>query len=284
MSEAGRAGGYYKIHERGPGFYRIGSPEGVHSELLVGAEKALLLDTGFGIGNLPAAVAEVTDKPVTVINTHGHPDHACGNFRFAGPIYINEADAELCRARTTREARTGALARIKAGGELPEDFDEEYYLSGGSGELAPLNEGDIFDLGGLTLEAVGLPGHTPGSIGMLWKEEKILFTGDAVNSCLWLWQEESLSMSKYIETLRKAESLDFERMVQSHYNRIEDKSILSLYMRAAVELDFDKGFPFRRGNMAAGRDVRMCPVDGLTPEDVSRPDFAAIVISPEHFG
>lgn len=47
--------------------------------LLEGKEKALLLDTGYGIGHLRAFVETLTDKPVIVANTHFHPDHSAGN-------------------------------------------------------------------------------------------------------------------------------------------------------------------------------------------------------------
>ena len=60
--------------------------------LLEGKEKALLLDTGYGAGNLRAFVEKLTDKPVIVANSHYHPDHAAGNGEFE--------DA----ARETREA------------------------------------------------------------------------------------------------------------------------------------------------------------------------------------
>ena len=40
--------------------------------LLVGTERALLIDTGIGVGDLKAAVEKITDKPVTVVITHGH--------------------------------------------------------------------------------------------------------------------------------------------------------------------------------------------------------------------
>ena len=57
--------------------------------LLEGKEKALLLDTGYGAGNLRAFVEKLTDKPVIVANTHYHPDHAAGNGEFE-EAYMSE--------------------------------------------------------------------------------------------------------------------------------------------------------------------------------------------------
>ena len=50
--------------------------------LLEGNEKALLLDTGYGVGNLRECVERLTDKPILVANTHYHPDHSAGNGEF----------------------------------------------------------------------------------------------------------------------------------------------------------------------------------------------------------
>ena len=50
--------------------------------LLEGNDQALLIDTGYGAGNLKTFVEGLTDKPVLVVNTHFHPDHSAGNGEF----------------------------------------------------------------------------------------------------------------------------------------------------------------------------------------------------------
>ena len=44
--------------------------------LLIGEERALLIDCGLGIGDIKGAVEKITDKPILVVATHGHVDHA----------------------------------------------------------------------------------------------------------------------------------------------------------------------------------------------------------------
>jgi glyoxylase-like metal-dependent hydrolase (beta-lactamase superfamily II) len=56
-------------------FYEPRHYEATIVNLLIGQQKAALIDTGCGIGNLRKAVEEITDKPVIVINTHTHLDH-----------------------------------------------------------------------------------------------------------------------------------------------------------------------------------------------------------------
>lgn len=60
--------------------------------LLEGSEKALLIDTGYGAGNLRAFVEKLTDKPIIVVNTHYHPDHAAGNGEFE-EVYMSSGYA-----------------------------------------------------------------------------------------------------------------------------------------------------------------------------------------------
>ena len=68
----------YNVRELEPGLYRIGN-SAVFMDLIVGSHHALLFDTGYGYGDLKAVVRSITDKPLYVVNSHGHVDHACGN-------------------------------------------------------------------------------------------------------------------------------------------------------------------------------------------------------------
>ena len=51
--------------------------------VIVGPEKAMLIDTAYGLGDLEELVNEITGNlPLIVVNTHTGPDHCLGNFRF----------------------------------------------------------------------------------------------------------------------------------------------------------------------------------------------------------
>lgn len=146
--------------------YRITSVENVFCELLVGEEKAMLIDTGYGFGDLKGFVREITDKPLIIANTHGHVDHTSGNCQFEEQVYLSEADTGLCKRHNTPEMRrqsarlaehTMDWATGKERYGLPEDFDRAVYERGGTGNLVTLTERMIFDLGGITIEAVATP-------------------------------------------------------------------------------------------------------------------------------
>lgn len=284
------ADAYYEANELSPGVFRIGSPERVFMDLFVGEEKALLFDTGYGYGNLREAVKRVTDKPLYIVNSHGHIDHTCGNCQFEEEIYIHEKDIPLCMAHNTKEMRRGAIETARHTVDyvtkqeysiLPGDFDEEAYCSAGYGKLRPVREGDVFALGGITLEVMELPGHTRGSIALLYREQKLLYVGDAINSYLWLFSPEATKLSEYIETIGKIEGIDFTQMFQSHNQMPVLKETVQYYRDAAETLDYEKGEVFR-SPLVPDAEARVCIRGGKSMADFMEPDFAAVVISREH--
>lgn len=115
--------------------------------LLVGQERALLVDTCFG-GDLRAVVAELTDKPVTLVSTHSDGDHTGGDEDFPSH-YIHAA--ELPRYRALNPDRAAPIH---------------------------IKEGFVFDFAPFRLEVVHLPGHTPGSIALLERRRRFLISGD----------------------------------------------------------------------------------------------------------
>jgi glyoxylase-like metal-dependent hydrolase (beta-lactamase superfamily II) len=125
--------------------------------LVVGSDKAALIDTMNGGEDLKALAASITDLPVMVINTHGHCDHIAGNIYFE-EAWIHPADLELAKQHMSFDGFV--------------QFFEEKGLS-----MPPfkfLEDGQVIDLGDLTLQVIWMPGHTQGSILLLLKEERIL--------------------------------------------------------------------------------------------------------------
>ena len=58
--------------------------------LIIGPENAMLIDTAYGLGDLKGLVDKITGgKPIIVVNTHEHYDHAYGNCRF-DKVYCHE--------------------------------------------------------------------------------------------------------------------------------------------------------------------------------------------------
>lgn len=84
-----------------------------------------------------------------------------------------------------------------------------------------LQEGDVFELGGIHVVIYELPGHTLGSVVMLIPEERTILLGDACNPFLFLFDKFStdlLPMKKIYRALQKKIAGKYDRVLISHGN------------------------------------------------------------------
>lgn len=220
----------YTIEKISDRISRIAMPGAVFAYIVEGDERAILIDTGFGLGPFREYVEErLKGKPYELILTHGHLDHAGGASEFE-KVYMNKADLAIARKHTQKQMRRQFLEN--SGHEVKEEDlagpKEEGYL--------PLSYGQCFDLGNETVEIVDLGGHTPGSIGVLMKKERILLAGDACCSFTLLFGHgESLSISEYRDRLQKTWNQyheDFDTMIYSHPHNYGGKEV----MKEMIEL------------------------------------------------
>lgn len=197
---------YYRIEPVFPGLTRIWDIANTAIYLAEGADKAALIDTGVGVGHLKTVVDSLTDKPVIVLLTHGHVDHAFGAKGFSD-IYISPLDQEVYTRCSSFEARKGyVLSTAHQEDEADRlvnipctDYQEPCPFS----EFKPLAPGDHFDLGDLTIEVLRGAGHTPGSLTVLIPEWQVLVLGDACNQFTLLLDQKASSVSEYREMLLK---------------------------------------------------------------------------------
>ena len=191
------------ILEIAPDTYLISEYHLVNLFLVVGRERALLIDTGAGIGPLRADIAALTSLPLTVVATHGDPDHVGGAGLFP-QVYLHPADWEYSRRYPLNNAMRAWFAKSRAPVRYPGHVDEIAALVPQQ-ELPeprylPLAEGQVFDLGGRHLEVLHTPGHSPGSVSLLDRENRLLFTGDMVNLSMALTGHD---FTQYTASLKK---------------------------------------------------------------------------------
>jgi glyoxylase-like metal-dependent hydrolase (beta-lactamase superfamily II) len=171
---------WFAIAEVVPGVVRIGEPlhdEDVASYLVLGTERALLIDTGMGVGDIRAVVEEVTALPVAVVNSHSHWDHIGGNWRFAD-LAIHRAEADRLPAGVPAERMRRAFADEHLRGPLPAGVDRDALAIPPSRATTILAGGEAFELGGRRLEVLHTPGHSPGGIVLLDRAGGWLFSTD----------------------------------------------------------------------------------------------------------
>jgi glyoxylase-like metal-dependent hydrolase (beta-lactamase superfamily II) len=130
--------------------------------------KAIIIDPGFdGLEETESLAKFIVDNrlaPEFVVDTHGHPDHTCGNGiikkRFGTPILIHKNDANMIGGQGKR---------------IAEAFGFRNFSPSADGFL---EEGKNVNFGQQSLEVIHTPGHSPGSITLLGKSE--VFTGDTL--------------------------------------------------------------------------------------------------------
>lgn len=179
--------------------------------LVIGEERAALIDTMNGYTNLKELVKKYTDKPVVVINTHGHPDHIYGNIYF-DEAYLNPKDLPLAQQFINE----------------PEFVKITNQLGVSMPPFKDIKNGDVIDLGGKSLYVYEIPGHTPGGIALLLKEDRILFTGDAINHHLWLQLPDTIRYDKCADAIDNILFLEKEAdyILHGHARDYDDISLM----------------------------------------------------------
>ena len=183
--------------------------------LVTGSQKAALIDTGSGAGSLRSYVETLTDKPVTVLLTHGHVDHAMGAPEF-DTVYMSREDDYIYSQHCELEARKGYLSQSP---DFDKIVEEDYIPVASADSFHDLREGDVFDLGGISVEVYSCPGHTKGSLCMLIREERTLITGDACNTFTFLFDTYSTGLSTYeknLTALKEKTAGKYDRILLSH--------------------------------------------------------------------
>lgn len=149
----------------------------VWSFLIIGPEKALLIDTGFGLGNLKGLCDELTHgMELILVNTHFHFDHAYGNFPF-GSVYCSEYEVPLLQSKNNPHIWDYLFDENGKG--IWCDFARSDLVAWQNYDIIGVPDGHCFDLGGgYEVELVHMGGHTPGHAGFLDKQNRIFFPGD----------------------------------------------------------------------------------------------------------
>lgn len=206
------------VKEVRPGVFLMDEAHEATGYLVVGEKRACVIDTMNGYTDVYQAVRKLTDKPLTVVNTHGHPDHIYGNVYFR-EAFLNPEDGELAR-QFIEDPQFQAACR-------------EYGLT--MPPFRDIRPGDAIDLGGRTLEVYALPGHTPGGILLLLREDRILFTGDSVNHHLWMQLDGCLPLHAFVKELDKVMFLEERADILLHgHARDEDDISLLRCMRDGI--------------------------------------------------
>ena len=194
---------WFEVYEIRPGvlaIYEPGQFEEVISYLVVGSERALLFDTGLGIGDMRRLVEELTDREIVVLNSHTHYDHVGGNHAFER---VYGTDLDYTRRHAAGRAPE-AVAEFVGPGWIwkptPEGFSTADYRSLPFTVTDRVEDGQVLSLGDVELEVLLTPGHAPDSLCLLDRDRGLLFTGDTFYPATLYAHLEGASFADYERT------------------------------------------------------------------------------------
>ncbi len=130
--------------------------------------QVLIIDPSAAATSILRKVQEMGATPIGVLLTHGHFDHIMSvdtlREQIPGlPVYIHEADAPMLT-----DGDKNGFATF---------FGKERIWGGAD---AFLHHGDTLKVGNATLEVIHTPGHSPGSVCYLCREDNFMLTGDTL--------------------------------------------------------------------------------------------------------
>lgn len=188
--------------------------------LIEGEKKALLIDTGYGEGDLAEVVKGITDLPLIVADTHGHLDHSGGN-AFFEEVWMGKGGEEPALSCKVRK-------------KLP---NPDYKINF-------LEDGMVFDLGGRQIEAIAIGAHHRSSFAFLDRQGRTLFTGDELESgqVLLCVHDEDVSDVVIAERHRKnmlklkGRTQEFDRLAPAHNGGPLELSYIDDFIELATQV------------------------------------------------
>jgi hydroxyacylglutathione hydrolase len=186
---------WYALEQVAEGVTAIGEPH-YHqvnwNYLIEGDFGALLFDTGPGIRNIEPVVSALTSKPLTVLPSHMHFDHTGNLHRFK---HIAVADLPMLRC-CEKDGLLHATDDLYLG-----HYEGMIWKPVKVSQWLPI--GHHIDLGGVTLEVVATPGHSPDSISLWNRKANILFAADFVYPGPLYAQVPGSNLEDYLDSTRR---------------------------------------------------------------------------------
>ena len=178
--------------------------------LFRGTQKALLVDTTMGPGDLRAKVEKLVGTlPVILVNTHGDSDHIGCNNQFS-----------VTKMHPSEFAYYAV--KCKKDDAIPEAVEE----------------GDEIDIGGRIFEIIYTPGHTYGSIMLLNREERFLLSGDSIDNIVFIFgpQRNLRALIYSLKKLRDRYMEAFDIIYPAHFDLKLDKKFVLKELSCAEAL------------------------------------------------
>lgn len=189
-----------------------------------GEKRGLLVDTGYGFGDLKSYVDALASQPYEVVLSHGHLDHANGAGQWY-EVYMSHKDIDLYHEYSPISERKDFLRKYV--GDIDEYSDDMFPLPH-SDDFIDLQDGKVFDLGNVHVRTIAAPGHTHGMMVFLVEEDRTILFGDACGVFTLFVRDESTSLEEFIDSLDTLKSYEdqYDRILRQHGTCESPKSLL----------------------------------------------------------
>ncbi|MBQ3559101.1 MAG: MBL fold metallo-hydrolase [Agathobacter sp.] len=212
--------------------------EETHCYLLLGKEKALLIDTGLGVANIKEVVDKITSLPIMVVTTHGHWDHI-GGHRFFEEFAVHEEEKEWIMDKFPLPLSVVKQNLLNGNCDFPKAFDiEDYNIFSGIPQQI-LQDGDEIDLGNRKVKVLHTPGHSPGHCCFYEAERDYLYSGDLIyKGCLDMFYP-TTNPKLYAQSIERVSKLEVKRILPGHHSLDVPVEIISNIKNAFSSLKKD---------------------------------------------
>ena len=259
----------YRFRDNLFGFYtdNLDGKGDVWIYLIIGPEKAMLIDTSYGLGDLKGLVDEITGgMELIVVNTHDHYDHAYGDCRF-DKVYCHE---HLVHNLKNQHPHMWDYVLDSEGKGIWVDFDTEDLPKFKEFEVIGVPDGYTWNLGGdYEIELIYTGGHCAGHSAFLDKKSRILFPGDILCSDVCgfgdipstrkgLFSEEA-GMPFFRDRLKVlADRMDeYDKVFPQHFMNDLDRNIVQYTLETVDEILADPGcYDYEKTTYGKDRDFR----------------------------
>ncbi|MCR5299888.1 MAG: MBL fold metallo-hydrolase [Erysipelotrichaceae bacterium] len=236
---------WFRVYDIGHDILAIYEPyhfQEVISYLIKGDQKALLWDTGLGVGDMKKCVGELWDKDYIVVNSHHHFDHIGDDWQF-DKVYVFD-HPDMIKAVTEPLADSYVLPQF-----TDDQFADNAPIRSHTYVWHPVcyetfSEGEVFDLGGRRFRVIHTPGHAKDAIMLVNEEEKILFTGDTYYPApLYCFED---TFDDYVKTMKRlADEYSGYLLVTSHNEPYRPGSLFPSICEGFVKIQNKEICPVR---------------------------------------
>ena len=212
----------------------VPGPGHVCCTLIVGENKCLLIDNGFGDDDFtdfpPELQPLMAGKELICVGTHAHPDHIGGARQFPS-IWVHPDDNDLIA------------------GIFGDAYDPKANKIGDT-QVLPLADGQIFDLGGRKVKTIHTPGHTWGSCCFYDDKSQLIMTGDALNRhVMYQCVHPAVPLRVCAEKLENLLQYNFALFLGGHHGDPFPRDFVTRMVQLIRAFDVEKAPPYIRKDL-----------------------------------